>query len=168
MSIAMPSSDNSQTSQDDCALVDPIVVAYDSEAEVVTVIPKDEARFELHKRRAIEGLQLAKQADVFGLQLNLLMSRLANWSKAREAKVARAYLTLRDARLVFVVIPRQVECDEELEDDVSRFDLKIASNADFDLVRMNALVLPPTSDESLQSFVDRRFLIRVWPQLPTT
>ncbi|MEX2286505.1 MAG: hypothetical protein WD648_05395 [Planctomycetaceae bacterium] len=169
MSMATPSSSRwTPDIHENCEFVDPIVIAYDSEADVVTVIPKDEARFEVQKQRAIEGLQRAKQAEVFRAQLDLLLGRLANWSKAHEAKVACAYLTLRDTRLSFVIISREAECDDDLEDDASRLDLKVSSNVDLDLIRMNVLVLPLTSTESLQSFVDKRFLIRVWPLPPTT
>jgi hypothetical protein len=148
--------------------VQPIVIDYDSEAQIVTVIPRDQERFEVQKQRAIEGLQLAKQAEIFGAQLKFLLSRLANWSKAHESKVLRALLTLRDTRLMFLVVSRQVECDDDLEDDITRLDLKVAENSDLDLMRMNVLVLPPASDESIRSFVDRRFLVQVWPQPPAT
>ena len=127
-----------------------------AEGEVIRVIPRNQARFEAQKDRVIAMLQLEEYAKS---QLNLLLERLGEWVNANSAKVEAAYLTVRDARFAFIAVSRATACDDDLEDSVSDLDLKIAIDPDLDVIHLNALILPPASEEAMQSFFDRRFLL---------
>ena len=126
-------------------------------AETIKVCPRSQKRFEVHKDRAIKILQLATNADS---QIQLLIDKLGEWVRDNfDEYLSQAYLTLRDSRFAFLAISRLPECNDDLEDSLSDLDLSIANDPDLDLIRMNTLVLPPASDESLNSFFDQRFLL---------
>ncbi len=125
-------------------------------SEFVEVNPRDQQRFQIQKDRAIKILQLANDSEA---QLALLFNKLGAWFREHSASVKEAYLTLRDARFAFVVISVTPECNDELEDAVSNLDIQIANDADLDVVRMNAIVLPPVSPEAISSFLDKRFIL---------
>ncbi len=123
----------------------------------VQVCPRSKVRFEVHKDRAIQILQLATTAES---QLNLLMQRLGEWLNLHTDKVREGYLTLRDARFAFLVVTRDPGLDDDLEDSLSDLDFEIANDPDLEALKLNALILPPASKQSLSSFFDRRFLVK--------
>ena len=137
----------------------PVELDWYSEEDTVSVTPRDQLRFDIHKDKAIKALQLANEAEQFQLQLRLLLQELAQWMRTYSSKVDTGYLTLRDARLSFLAISKEPECDDDLEDAISRLDFEIANNPDLELLQLNALILPPASPESLGSFFDDRFLL---------
>jgi hypothetical protein len=144
-------------STEDLTLSNPVELDwYGSPSDVVHVTPRDQQRFEIQLTRVIELLQLQNHAEA---QLNLLLNKLGNWLRDHSGAFCAAYLTLRDARLAFIVISKTPECDDSLEDAVSELDFEVANDADLNIVRMNALVLPPASHEALSSFFDSRFLL---------
>lgn len=126
------------------------------EGETVRVFPRDQQRFEIQKDKAIGALQLASNAE---LQLDYLLDRLAIWIRAHESHLRDAWLTLRNDRFVFLAISKAPEYNEDLEDAVSDLDLAIANDPDLNLLRMNAMVLPPASTDALSSFFDDRFAL---------
>jgi hypothetical protein len=127
-----------------------------AEGDVIRVVPRDLERFEIHKDRAIRVLQLANEGEK---QLQLLISRLLEWTKSHSQEVAEGYLTLRDSTFVFFAINRTVECSDETEDAISDLDLEIANDPDLDTIRLNAMLLPMASPESLHSFFNDKFLL---------
>ena len=58
-----------------------------SEGEVVRVCPRDQRRFEIHKDRAIQILQLANDGES---QLKLLMDQVGEWVHDNSAKLQGA------------------------------------------------------------------------------
>lgn len=129
-----------------------------AEDETVIVTPRNQRRFEIQKDRAIRALQQEQDKvgdlDQTARQFNLLLERLANWIEARKEKILRGILTLRDGKLLFLVIQETPEYDEDFEDDLSALDVEIANDADLNLIGMDVLALPPASQEGLQSFVN--------------
>jgi hypothetical protein len=127
-----------------------------ADGDTVSVLPRDRQRFEIQKDVAIRVLEIAEHAEK---QLTLLLQRLAEWIRIHQAAISAAYVTLRDQRLAFIVVSRDVECDDELEDAVSALDLELANDPNLDGIGLNAMVLPPASPEALASFFDPRFLM---------
>ena len=85
--------------------------------------------FEVHKDRAIAVLQLAAHAES---QLKLLLERLARWVRDNAAMIDTAYVTLRDAKLAFLVVSKTPECNDDLEDSISELDFHIANDPDLE------------------------------------
>lgn len=122
--------------------------------DVVKVTPRNLRRFQIQKDRAINLLSKAAGAS---LQLDFLLDKLGCWCKKNSQKLSRAFLTIRDERFAFIAISISTACDDDLEDSVSELDFELANDSDLDLIKLNAFVLPPTSDEAVTSFLDNRF-----------
>lgn len=159
MSTAAPANDAPFDTQQ----LNPVEVEVDwfDDSEIVRVTPRDQRRFDVQKDRAIKLLQLANYADT---QLSLLLEKLGHWIRANADKVDIAYLTLRDDRFAFLAVSQKAECDEQLEDAISDLDFEVANDNDLNVIRMNAIVLPPASADGLRSFFDPRFLLVYRPQ----
>jgi len=90
---------------------------------------------------------------------DLLLPRLSAWIKEHRARVQKAFLTLRDGYLLFLVIRKQVRYDEEFTDRLTDLDIEIARNPDLDHVQMNVLALPAVTNEGAESFVSPRWAL---------
>lgn len=123
---------------------------------LITVTSQDEDRFNIKLNRAIEVLQQADRVDKFKQQFNLLLKVLGDWLKGRD-DVRDAHLTLRDGGLSFVVVRLLPAYSEQFEDELSELDYKIANDVDLDLIKLDAIGLPPTSGEAMQTFFDPNF-----------
>lgn len=126
---------------------------------VVTLTPEDEDRFSMKVKRVIAACQSAAREDAFRSQLDFLLNRLGRWLKDRP-QVADAFLTLRDAQLLFLVVRERVEYDAEFEDALSALDVEISRDVDLELIRMNTMALPRVSLQAVDSFADVQFCLR--------
>lgn len=126
----------------------------------VRVVPADKDIMAMSVETAIEACKAYKHQIVFKDQFDLLLHKLGDWASARAEKVATAYLTVRDAGLLFLVMLRGRRYDEQIENDLIDLDLDIANDHDFDLIQLSAHIVPSIDDDSLQSFLSRKLVIR--------
>lgn len=131
---------------------------YDGE-ELVRVTPRNQERFQVQKDRAIEILQLVKDADRFDNQFALLLKTLAQWIRQHEEKIDRAIVTLQDATLAFIVVQRAAKYDEAIVDALAELDFGISNDPDLELVKLKTLALPNVTGAALESFLDKRLLL---------
>ena len=92
----------------------------------IVVTPRNQLRFSIQKDRAIDALRLAKDAERFELQFDLLLGKLGRWVKERASKIHKAIVTLQDNSLVLVVVQVNERYDEEIQDDLAELDFAIA------------------------------------------
>lgn len=135
---------------------------WSDEDGVVTVTPRDQQRFLIKVRKAIDVLRQSNAAEQWTKQFDLLVRRLAEWLNARQ-DVANAYVTLRDGAVAFVVIRNECRYDDEFEDALSELDLALANDLDLDLIKLNSIALPPVSMEALDTFVDSNVVLSLCP-----
>ena len=83
----------------------------------------------------------------------MLLQGLAEWIHTRVDMLSDAYLTVRDAGLLFVVVRKIRRYDSDFEDKLTDLDVEVANNPDYNLIKMDVLALPNSSDESIKSFV---------------
>ena len=139
-----------------CQDVEYVQLDWNLENGLVTVVPRDRDRFCIRVRRAIEVLQQASRADSFTEQFNLLLRTLAKWINDTTG-IAKAYLTLRDGALAFVVMRESSEYDDDFEDSLSELDYRISRDRDLSLITMDAMALPLSSEDAACSFIDDGF-----------
>ena len=125
---------------------------------VVTVTPRDEDRFTIRLRTAIEILHRADKELQFQGQFTLLLKQLAGWLRDR-ADLRDAYVTVRDGSLAFVVVRKSCEYEAKFEDELSELDVQIANDPDLSLINLHAMALPDVSESALSSFLDTRFTL---------
>lgn len=129
-----------------------------NEEGLVLVTAADEDRFAIKVRRAVEILQQAGRREEFRDQFKLLLGVLAGWLKDR-SDIERAFLTQRDGAFSFVVMRSVCEYDDDFEDELSTIDFHIANDTDLNLIKMDAIALPPVSDAAVRSFLDPDFVM---------
>ncbi len=127
----------------------------DSDGQVV-ITPEDEDRFSLRIGRVIKACHAAVEEDEFKGQFNLLLKTLVEWLRERR-DVRAAYVTLRDGEFLFLVVRNEAEYSAEFADNLSELDLKIASDHDLKLVKLDTLALPSVSSDGLASFMHPEF-----------
>lgn len=124
------------------------------------IVPKDNDRFMVQVRYAVEILQKSKDFERFHDQFKVLLDILVAWIRSR-SDVKNAYVTLREGSLSFVVVKASAKYDAKYEDELSDLDIEIANDEDLDLITLTVLSLPPASDESLTTFLDSRFTLEI-------
>lgn len=130
----------------------PIQLDYRLHGKVV-VTPKNQDRFVITVREAAEACNALANRDRFTEQWQALLERLIQWLRQNDKDVKKAYLTLRDGGLCFVVIRKSAAYDRAFEDALTRLDIDIARDSDFDTITLNVMGLPNVSNRAAMSFV---------------
>ena len=120
----------------------------------VLITPADEDRFMVTVENAINACDAFQKSIHFDKQFRDLMDYLGQWLFNHAELVDRAYLTVREADLLFIIVQRQKHYNRRLEDQLTDLDLEISHNDDFDLIRFCVLALPKTSEEGVSSFLN--------------
>lgn len=102
---------------------------------------------------AIAACRAHKEQVRFIDQFRRLVDELAQWVVAHQAKVKKAFVTTRDAGLLFVVERNEQAFDEAFEDKLIDLDLRIARNEQFNLIKLSFQPLPACSDAAIKSFL---------------
>ncbi len=111
-------------------------------------------------KMAIEACRAFNNQIIFKDQFDSLVNRLGKWTTEHENDLAAAYLTLRDAGLLFLVVLSGKEFNASVEAAMTDLDLEIANDSDYNLIRLAVHALPKCSEEELQSFLSRRMALR--------
>ena len=144
------------------SVVQPNVIElhFADEGGQVRVVPPDRDIMAMPIEAAIEACRAFKRQIAFKDQFDLLLDRLAQWISERQEKLSRAYLTTRDAGLLFLVALEGGELDQEIEDDLTALDVDIANDDDYSLVSLSVLAIPSVDDESIQAFLSADLVLR--------
>ncbi len=144
----------------------PIVLRWEEGARSVSVNPKDQDHFTVTVEEAIKACKARDTFSSFQVLFKRLLIRLKMWTNEHSSKIKLAYLTVRDASLLFVVITKLVEYDRDLEDELTELDLEIANEVSLSSVRLNVLLLPPASPDSIAAFIAPQYLLTIFSDLP--
>lgn len=132
---------------------------YEDRDGSVVVTPDDEDRFMITVEAAIRACQAYHQQAVFRMQFKQTLQKVAEWLRAHESHVGQAYVTVRDAGLLFLVVRKQPQYDSGFEDDLTDLDLQIAQDPDLNLIRLSVLAIPPCTDDGVNSFLMHDYLL---------
>ena len=138
---------------DTAAHTKPIQLDYRLRGKVV-VTPKNQDRFVITVREAAEACNAWAYRDRFTVQWPALLERLIGWLRENDKDVKKAYLTIRDGGLFFMVIRKHTAYKRGFEDSLTRLDIEIARNSDFDAITLNVMGLPNVSDKAAMSFIN--------------
>lgn len=141
-----------------------VTIDWYADDHTVRVVGKSHKRFEIHKDRAIEVLQMAKDRELFEKQFDLLISRVGEWAGENVRQIKSVFLTLRDTCLMLIVETVYPGCNDDFEDSLTQFELDVANDTDLNLICLNTMALPSASADSLSSFFDDRLLVKLQTQ----
>ncbi|MBX9677205.1 MAG: hypothetical protein K2X38_00490 [Gemmataceae bacterium] len=102
---------------------------------------------------AIDACKASGKEDEFWRQFTEMRELLTNWLVDHQELIADAYITVRDSAILFLALQQSPSFNQELEDSLTELDLAIAHNPDLDLIRLNVLAIPKTSQASVESLL---------------
>ncbi|MBC8373992.1 MAG: hypothetical protein H8E53_10390 [Planctomycetes bacterium] len=140
---------------------DPIRLDYHAaDPREVVVTPKDNDRFVGSVKEIATACHAGIPLIEFTNQLEkTLVPKLAEWLAERGDKVHSAFISVREGRLLFLVIQCGAAYDRELTDALTKIDIEIARDADLDMIRLEVMALPCVPDEDAYSFLDPQFIM---------
>ena len=69
-------------------------------------------------------------------------------------------MTVRDAGLLFLIVLNGTEYDSDFESELTRLDIEIANDSDFDLISLSVLALPKCDTVAVESFLSSKMKLR--------
>ena len=136
------------------------VLLEDGSGQTVVVSPKDRDKFCMKVDEAVRACKMLSRGYSFVRQIGQLQERLARWLKQHRSQIHSAYLTIRQEGLLFLVVQKEVRCDQELVASLTDLDVEVACDDQFDEVDLEVLSLPFTSGDSLNAFMSSGQVIR--------
>lgn len=130
-----------------------IVLFEDGNGSSVMVIPKDRDKFCVTVEEAVKACRMVDTSYSFVRQVADLQEELARWINARRHLIQSAYISFREAGILFVVAQSRVERDNALADELTELDITIANDSRFDLLNVDVLSLPKCSREAMTAFL---------------
>lgn len=135
------------------AAVKPIQLKFEDAGRRVVVTPDDNDRYLLTVEQAILACNLMERVSGFQPRFEKMLSRLAAWLSDSRGAVDSAYVTIRDAGLLFLVVRKNTEYDREFEDALTELDLAVARDRDTSGITISMLALPKCSNASISGFL---------------
>jgi hypothetical protein len=135
-------------------LTNAIVLSWDENGRKVRISTSDNDLFFTTVGEAIEACKARDFQEDFKRQFDGLLGVLAEWIKKHKDHIDRAYLTIRDAGLLFLPITKFSRLDPDFEDLLTDLDIQIAQDDKYSHITMSVLALPNTSSEAISSFVN--------------
>ncbi|KKN13938.1 hypothetical protein LCGC14_1001240 [marine sediment metagenome] len=131
------------------------VVQLEWDDEDTRVVATDEGKHKLvlTTRQAILACKWAADYETFKSAFDILITRLGQWKREHDEQISDAYLTVREAELMFVVVKKTQEYDREFEDSLTDLDIAIAQDEDFEMINLSVLELPNAPDDSVAVFL---------------
>lgn len=122
--------------------------------KMVVVEDKDKDRFCLTLEAAIAACKAydTKKRALVRNQFDNLLNFLGDWCYKRRKKLAKVFLTIRDAGLLFLVITNRKTYDEEFENELTNLDIKVAHEDSFSEICLSVQALPLCDAANYDSF----------------
>jgi len=115
-------------------------------------------RFLAVVQEAIESCKVHRRADraAFRKQFKALLDFLGQWAFERKEKLARIFLTVGQERLLFLVVTKARNYDNDLESELTQLDVEVAHNQDFSRICLSVQALPCCGKNGYGSFCNPR------------
>ncbi len=132
---------------------EPIKLIYSEGNTQVVIEPEDQDRFVLRVEEAIRACRVYDEfRSLFEKQLDHLKNMLGGWLRQQHEKTQKAFLTLQDDRMLFVVVMARKEYDPDLEKDLTELELRIAQDQECSQINLDVQALPSCDEHCYESF----------------
>ena len=126
----------------------------------VRIVPANRDLMTIPVAMAIEACRAFNQQIVFKDQFDMLVDCLGRWINGHREQIGDAYLTIRDAGLLFLVVHRATSYDDAFESALTDLDLEIANDDDYGLINLSVLGLPSVDEQSVHTFLSNKMALR--------
>jgi hypothetical protein len=132
----------------------PVRLKWSEKDRTVVFETSDKDLFTMKVKEVIQACNiLQQQSDKFESQFNDLKNILGNWIHERKDKIAKAFVTIRDTRILFIAITKDVEYDSGFEDELTDLDWAIAHTPLLSAIPLSVQSLPQCDSDIYQSFL---------------
>ncbi len=141
----------------------PVVLSWANKDNTIMVEPEDEDRFFVTVEEAIRACGAHGQGKKSRCQeqFRTLRETLFLWAREQSKMVNKAFITVQDHGLLFLVITHSKKFDREFEDKLTDLDLQIARSDDFSEIDLSVQSLPDCNPDNYQSFCDPDFTLEL-------
>ena len=87
-------------------------------------------------------------------RLRQLVKLLWEWAHEHSEDIDRAFLTVRDRGLLFLVVMKGRKHNEELEECLTDLDVQVANDPEFQSIFLSVLAIPKCGPDGYLSFID--------------
>jgi len=129
-----------------------VITLLSGDEGTVTIIPKSRDAFCMSVAEAIEACQSASTGFSYLNQVGDLGEVLGHWIQERTDRISAAYMSFRDAGILFIVVQTGVKRDNQLSDELTELDIKLASDERFSSLSIDVLSVPKSSADSILAF----------------
>lgn len=119
----------------------------------VRVLPKGGEEYSVTMQQAVDACGMQNDQFRFADQFKELLDALTEWIEPRLKTIKTAHVTTRGRGILFLVMQRAAEFDQQLTDELTALDLKIAHDERFDRIEFEVLAVPAVSKQSLSAFL---------------
>jgi len=131
-----------------------VILLEEGSGTTVTFDPQNRDKFCMEVDQVVKACQLFQADYEFYQQLKELQQFLADWVSQQKERLSGAYIAFRPTGdLLFAAAQKEVVRDDELVDLLTDLDLKVASDSQFDQLKLEVLQLPKTSRKALDAFL---------------
>lgn len=134
-------------------ITDPVRLKWSEQNRTVMFEPEDQDRFTMKVEEVIQACNIHQQRKEFESQFDDLKNILGNWIHARKDKITKAFVTIRDTRILFLVVTKNVEYDSNLEDELAELDWGIAHTPLLSAIPLSIQSLPQCDVEIYEAFL---------------
>jgi hypothetical protein len=132
---------------------EPVRLKWSEKDRTVVFEPADSDLFTMRVQEVIQACNIQQQGKAFESQFNDLKNILGNWIHEHKDKIVKAFVTVRDTRILFLAITKDVEYDSELEDELTDFDWAIAHTQLLSTIPLSVQSLPQCDSDNYQAFL---------------
>ena len=127
----------------------------------ILVEDADEDRFSMTVEEAIDACKVyeREKQPIFRKQFKMLLNFLGGWSYKRKNKLAKVFLTIRDAGLLFLVVTKRKTYNEGFEEELTQLDLEVANEEDFSEIWLSVQALPLCDENGYDSFCNSEWTL---------
>jgi len=125
----------------------------------VIVTPSNQDRYMQSVKQVIEACQMKEAFRQIEAQLDSLLARLGEWVRDHLDSIHRAFVTVRETSLLFLIVQPGKAYDAELEEALSAIDMEIALSEEYSSLKLSVLALPNSTDDSTRAFLHPDFAL---------
>ena len=132
---------------------EPIRLLWHDQTKTVFVQDDSEDRTVYTVREAIRACRAIGKEKEFQQQFLDLRTLLYQWIIDHTNETNKAYLTVRDTNLLFLVKKSDPKYNQEFESQILNLDREIANSPDFNMIRLDVLGVPECDEDDIATFM---------------
>ncbi len=141
----------------------PIVLSWTQKDDNVMVETEDEDRYFMTVDEVIRACGAHGQGKHARCQeqFSCLMKKLFTWSLDKKETIKKAFVTVQDHGLLFLVITNFVDFNRDFEEKLTDLDIEIARDENYSEIDLSVQSLPDCHRDNYQSFCDTEFTLEL-------